>query len=157
MSTATIKADKVGACMARIANSVILARLHAQTEREKMEAVDLDLIDWLAPVDRYTGKPITKPKDTWTMRDEDAATYYAERTKRIAAMGYKLPDGYCPALCAEEVVRIAERNMVDAAGEFFPNVDADSLICLGLEKYRQFVELLLKLGVNHPSYQRPRL
>ena len=94
-------------------NAVLMARCIAEVEREKMDKMDEEILQaeyfisehWEPEIPRHR---ITKPKEAYLMNDEDAKDYYAERQKRINAMGYKLPDGHCPALCAELVQSTAE-------------------------------------------------
>ena len=142
-------------------NALLLAKTHASMQREAMRKIDLELIDWLAPVygnihSGKVGKPITDPKHLWMMGDEEAANYYAERDKAIRKAGYDVKPGYCPALIAEEVERIAARTLIEASEEFF-GTSADDLICSGIANYNKFVDLLIGLVVNHPNYRKPKI
>lgn len=154
MDTATqARANQAAKALNRPVNALLLAKAYAQCEREKMDKVDLRLLADRVYMDQYAeGKRITEPKDTWHMNETDAAHYQKLRQTEIDRMGYKLPRDHCPALVAEYLETQAEWAVVDAAAEFFPGVDRDGLLCLGLEKYHQFIDLVCKLVVNAPGY-----
>lgn len=144
------------------ARAVLLATAHAQLQRERMDALDRELLAeraWMTDLNLPPHEPskrITEPKDTWLMSDADGKNYHAERQRRIDAMGYRLPDGHCPALTAEHIQRQAERVLVDLAAPLF-GMDADKLLCAGLENYRKFIALTMKLIVSLPSFRPPNL
>ena len=147
----------------RPVNAVLLAMTLAQVERERMNKLDRELLAAtaynVAPEFAH-GRPIeriTDPKLAYLMGDEDAAEYHAERQQRIDAMGYRLPRGHCPALCAEEVQREAESVLIGAALVFFPTCTQDSLLCAGLGKHGQYVDLLVRMIVNAPGYMAPKM
>lgn len=142
--------------LAPAARAVIMATAHAQLERERMDALDRELIAFWKPVNQYTGKPITEPKDTWTMAETYWTDYHADRQAKIDAMGYKLARDFCPALVAEEDERKAKRLLLDVAAEFVPELAADR-VAFHLETYRKAVDLLMRIAVNHPGFRGPKL
>ena len=110
--------------------------------------------------------PITEPKHAFLMDEVDAADYHAECQARIqklyspkslAAMGWK--PGYCPALIAEHLQVQTEWLLIEAGGRMMgvdkPEEMNNSLLCLGLEKRREFIDLLVGLVVNLPDFRNP--
>ena len=167
MTTATQdRAQAIARELTRPVNAVLLATALAQTERERMDAIDRELLAATVyhVADEWTergmdGLPerITDHKDAFLMSEADAEDYYAQRQERIDALGHNLPRGHCPALCAEEVQRDAEHVLIDAAEPFFPGVTLHKLLCAGLDKHREYLDLLMKLVINSPGYVAPKL
>lgn len=133
-------------------NAYLLAATLAKAERERMDKVDADILDFMDVRDDK-GERITDPRRSYRMTDEYWAAYYAERDKRIREMGYKVPKDHCPALIAEELQRKAEHLILETAAKHMPELDPNRLLCCGMEKYREAIRLLVGLAVNHPKYQ----
>lgn len=140
-------------------NTVLLAKAYAQTEREKMNAIDqsilMDAIYWSDPK-RTEGKKIRiiDPKDTWRLADEEAKDFFAERDIRILKAGYKLKPGYCPALIAENLLIKTEQLLVESAEPIF-GVSLQQLLCAGMAKYHKYIDLLCSLVVKLPDFKNP--
>jgi len=144
-------------------NTVLLAMTHARVQRERIDAMER------AVLARQDGSPmyqvaekwrkrgrdewVTDPKHSYLMSAEDFADYNAECQHRIKQMGYKVPDGHCPALIAEHVQVQAEYALMLAAEEFF-DIGPDDVY---LEKRRKYLDLLIGLVVNAPGYRKPEL
>ena len=88
---------------------------------------------------------------------------YADANFTLREKGIKpadMDDDYCPALVAESIQREAERLIVDSAAEML-GLDFDGkelhhrLLCLGLDKYKQFLDLSVALVVNLPDFKNP--
>lgn len=137
-------------------NAVLMARAHAQLMREKISAMHAEVLDYLDVRDD-AGQRITDPTKAWHMDDRYSKEVYAEYDKRNREAGYKLKPGHCPALIAEGLQVTAEHNLVIAASEFFPEVTIDRLLCAGLDKYRKFIDLTIRLAVNAPGYKQPKI
>ena len=140
-------------------NAVLMAKAFAQIEREKIDAMDRDIllsdIYLSAPSPQNQEKArITKPQDSWLLCDADAKTYYAVRDFRIKQMGYDLKPGHCPALIAESVLSDARHLLVEVAKPVF-GVDLHDLLRAGMDKYYQYIDLLCKLVVNAPDFENP--
>jgi len=144
-------------------NAVLMAKAYALCERERMDKLDTELLQKFPiysagkhgrPVER-----ITNGKDMFLadLDSADVVFHYAERQHRINEMGYKLPDGHCPACVAEELQRAAERLLIDSAVEYFPDVTFDKIMqapnCI--ENLRKYIKLLCGLVVNAPGYKNP--
>ena len=158
MTTATVtrdSADVVSRALCPFVDTYLLAKAYAQTQREAMDKIDLELIARLSPMDGR--KPITNPRHLWRMGDAAYVEFQAARDDMIKAAGYNVERGYCPALMAEHVEISAARALVNEAGKFVPGMDADKLICSGLDNYYKAVDLLCKLVVNHPTYRAPKI
>jgi len=90
-------------------------------------------------------KIILAPKDSYLMSEEDLAKYYAKcKVARAAANLHVDHDDQCPLLVAEEMVRQAQRALIEEMSVLH-NLTADKLLCAGLDKYNQYVDLCLKL------------
>ena len=101
---------------------------------------------------------ITKAKDTWLIRDEPDHSYFNQkRREMIKQMGYNVPDDYCPALIAESIQREAETLIVEVAEKFSPSMTKHKLLCAGLEKYHKYIDLIVGMCVNHPSFIMPKI
>jgi hypothetical protein len=63
----------------------------------------------------------------------------------------------CPALTAESLQNDAEHLIIDAVAEMIGDSDdlAHNLICAGLDKYYQFIDLAVKMVVNMPGFKNP--
>jgi hypothetical protein len=143
-------------------NAVLMARTLAAVEREKMDKVDRAILECEYLTDKkwephVPVHHITDPKELHLMREEDWSDYYAERQKRIDGMGYKLPSGHCPACVAENLQIKAEHILVECAEKLFPGVTVDRILCgpNGLERLKEYLDLLIKLVVNLPDYRNP--
>lgn len=152
-----IDPKKLASSLNSAVNAVLMARAYHALQAERMRAVDLELIQVCKPIDRYSGEPIVEPDRLWHMTDECATDFCAERDIEIRKLGYDLEPGYCPALMAENTVRLAEQTLLECSREFFPEFTVNGLLCAGLDKYKQAIELLIGLTVNAPGYRAPKL
>lgn len=140
-------------------NAVLMAKVFAQVEREKIDAMNRDILT--TDVYLSTSSPqnqekvrITESQDSWLLCDADAKTYYAVRDFRIKQMGYDLKPGHCPALIAENVLTDTEHLLVEVAKPVF-GVDLHDLLCAGMDKYHKYIDLLCKLVVSMPGFKNP--
>ena len=85
--------------------------------------------------------------------DDECAVYYEYLHELFLARGFKdLPEvGYCPLCMAETLQLEAERAVIGAAGYLTARdgnvVTVDMLLCQrnGLEKYHQYIDLVVRL------------
>lgn len=158
MEATKANADRMARALVQHVNAVLLSQTHAAIMREKIDAIDRECMDHLAPIDQYDGTEITDPRKLWHMDDASAKMYYAFKHDMLKTRGYTVSEvGECPALVAENLLRLAQRNLVDGATEFFPTMTADKLICAGLPKYFEYIRLIIGLVTNHPNYRKPEL
>lgn len=96
--------------------------------------------------DKYmNGEPILDPKDSFLLEDDASAIYFAALDDEAKAAGFKdLKPGYCPLLMAENVVRDAERALIDAMAEI-TKITNDNIWNLGYDKRNEYLELTKKL------------
>ena len=140
-------------------NAVLMAHCVVEVEREKMDKIDREILQvayftseqWAPRMPRHR---ITEPKENYLMNDEDAKDYFAERQKRINAMGYKLPDGHCPALVAESVLSDARRILIEVSVPVW-GINPHQLLCAGMDKYHKYIDLICGLVVNLPGFKSP--
>ena len=165
MNELKARADRAARELMPAANTLLLAKANAELWAERVAPVQRELLRTCkityGNLDREKqGQPITDPKDSWLMGDDQAAHYFAELDAEYRRRGW-LTDadgvGYCPALMAGHLVTKAEHAMIVRAAEFIPGLEVDVLLCAGLEKYHKAIDLLIGLVVNHPSYRKPSL
>jgi len=106
---------------------------------------------------------ITDPKHLYLSTDEkQVSAYYAAVDRALRENGIKpndMPAEHCPLLVAEHEQTKAEWALIEAAarmlGDDKPEEFNNKLLCQpdGLEKRRQFIELVAKLVVNLPEGQ----
>jgi len=106
-------------------------------------------------------QPITDHKDLYLSTDEEQiSAYYGAVDKALRENGIKpddMPDEHCPLLVAEHNQTKAEWALITAAarmlGDDEPEEFNNKLLCQrnGLEKRREFIELVAKLVVNLPE------
>ena len=160
-------------------NAYLLALTHAQLMREAVDKVQRavlaeiplynDLESDMADVPR---ERITDPKLAYLSQDEEGcAAYFAECNRREREGRIKpadMPDEHCPALVAENLQTQAEWAILDAYADMMElrndegeRIDGQEvnhlLLCMGLEKRRDAIELMVKLVVNRPGYKRPEI
>ncbi|WP_194727401.1 hypothetical protein [Noviherbaspirillum malthae] len=90
---------------------------------------------------------ITEPKLSFLMSDSDFAVYHqrCDEARKAAGLSITL-EGGCPLLEAEELLRVAQRAMVDSMADV-TQITANKAVTLPLEQYREFVDLTLRLLV----------
>jgi len=112
----------------RLAAAVVLARVLAQTERERVLAYTLPLFAQFSFEDD-NGNKITDPEYLYLSDDdEQAAAYFAACDVAHREHGFTGPAGSCPALMAEEEQRKAENVLLDALGTF-SGIDGRNYSC----------------------------
>lgn len=102
------------------AKAVLMARVFAQLERERVDAYILPILArYQFRADRRhgdDGELITKTGDLYLCTDEPGiAAFFAECDQAHRAHGFKGPQGHCPALTAETLVMRAETALIGLA------------------------------------------
>lgn len=134
-------------------NAVLLAMVHKELMEEKCGAIQRGLL--------ATGKygACRDPKLTWLPAEEggvDDKQYYSDLDAAYRTAGWTdLEPGHCPALIADSVLTDAHHCLIACAEEFFPGITVDRLLCAGLARYKEFIDLLVKLVVSAPGYRKP--
>ncbi len=133
------------------AQALLGAMACKETIRPIVEGYEKKILDDLAPLDRYEGEPITDIKYSWMMPDDIFKIYDARcRVERDKAGLHVEKDEFCPLLVADTLVVDATHALIDATESIF-HVDKHVLLCSGLDKYNEYVDLMLKLLVSHPK------
>ncbi|MFA5151120.1 MAG: hypothetical protein WC554_01025 [Clostridia bacterium] len=145
-------------------NAVLLARIYAKVKRADVDKIEravlaeAPLTNGLEVEHGLPARMITEPKETYLCTDKEIlANYYAEVNKHERQTGIKpdtMPDDCDPACCAEEVLRTAQHLLIKAAEPVF-DATLYQLLCAGLYKYREYINLLCGLVVNLPDFKNP--
>ena len=141
-------------------NTYLKAKAFASLERERVAPIQAELLRVWKPTATRNGRPgepITNFDRLYLCEDDELCNdIFRDMDRMYREAGWKdLKPGECPALIAENLVTKAGWAVIEAARRWFPTVDCNSLLCLGLEKYRRYIDLLVGLVVNHPKYVRP--
>lgn len=155
---------KPNAAMLDAAEAVLKAMAIVGTVRPIVEAYQTEILakgKWKVMAEACEpgtqGEIITEPKLSFLMSDSDFAVYYQRCDEARKAAGLSITfDGGCPLLEAEELLRIAQRAMIDSMAEV-TKITADRAVTLRLDEYREFVDLTLRLLVpfiDHAAIKR---
>ena len=140
----------------------LMSRAYAETVRE---AIDKAYVKVLKDFPIYedldirgiSGDRIVTEKTMYLSTDKKTCkAIYDEIDSELRKAGLKpddMPDDHCPALVAEEIQRQAERLVIETTAEMLGEEDfLHRLICHGIDKYREFIELVTKMIVNMPNF-----
>ncbi len=153
-------------------NAYLMQRAYAETMRQAVDEVHLAILTQ-CPIyaNRYrgdhsgTGELILKSGNLYLAAEEDEAEvqeFYSEANHRLRECGLKpkgMKDSHCPAL-VEEHNRIKTEWLLCECGAEMLGVDDpknfhNDLLCHGLAKVQEFIDLLCGLVVNEPGYKNP--
>ncbi len=153
-------------------NAYLMARTYAEVQREKVDKIERGLLETAKYFTsdkhrRYEkGKiRITDPDKTWLLSDEDSQDYLLDVRFALEKAGYKIKSTpgepehsyFCPALTAESLQTKTEHLLIDSAAEMIGEKGnfQNRLLCAGLDKYKQFIELVVGMVVNMPGFKNP--
>ncbi len=112
--------------VAPAARAVLMARVFADMERERVNAYIRPIFDKYGFTygakwgDEHAGEPITDPKHLYLADDEvQTACYFNECDRAHRAHGFTGLKGHCPALRAEHLVMVAERELLKLGSDLF--------------------------------------
>lgn len=132
----------------------------AESIRKKVDAIQREVLKGVIlfnDLDARHGldrQRISEPSQTYMSEDEDALNeYYKAVDAELRKAGIKptdMPLEHCPALVAEHERVQAEWNLLDEAAKMFGVYEGvgqfnNSLLCAGLDKRQQFIELTVSL------------
>lgn len=153
-------------------NAYLMTRTYAEVMREKVNEVYKESLE-IFPLytDMYADleskrrraeiKRIYNPANMYLSKDEDTCKdVYKDVDFQLRKKGLKpesMPDDHCPALTAEHLQTKTQHILIDAAAEMLgENGDfRHKALCLGLDKYYEFIGLVVKLVVNAPGFKNP--
>jgi len=125
MTTPTLDEFKaLSRAIAPAARAVLMARVHAEMERARVDAYirpifDTYRFDDLPKIHDYTG-PIADVDHLYLCADEQqVAAFFAECETAHRAHGFTGPAGHCPALTAEHLVVVVETELIKLATPTF--------------------------------------
>lgn len=153
-------------------NTYLMARVYAEVQREKVNAIEIEILNtasYFADPElthhRDIPERITDPKLTYLLKDTESVEYLLDVKQALIKAGYKIksikdqPEHCynCPALTAEDLQSKTEWVLIDATAEMLgENKDfRHTLLCAGLDKYKEFIDLAVKLVVNMPGFKNP--
>lgn len=152
-------------------NAYLVGRAFAETLREKVNAVYQEILlihplyEDLDTRARKAEPPrIYDPDRMYLSTDEETCSdVYADANHTLKERGIKpddMPAEHCPALVAEDVQRKTERLIIENAAEMLqsdisPGDFQHKLLCLGLDKYQEFINLCVGLVVKLPDFKKP--
>lgn len=138
----------------------LAARAIAEVERERVDKIQRRVLAESVFMANTHGRDgggrafrVTEPKDSYLMRDEDAARYFDTLNAIHLAEGFKDAEkGYCPALTSEHNQTKAEWALIEASRAFFPEVTNDKLLGAGgCEMRRKYIDLIVGLVLAAPK------
>lgn len=126
ISTPTLPAFKRWAKdTAPAARAVLMARAHAQLQRERVDAYVKPIFDsyrftYSNKYPEKAGQPLASPKHLYLADDEPmVAAFFADCDKAHREHGFTGPAGHCPALTAEHLLVVAENWLIELAEPLF--------------------------------------
>ena len=146
-------------------DAYLLARVHAEVLREKVDAICRQVLAE-APLkvsaknaERGMPELITEPNRAWLadLDSPEMQDYDAECDKRLRAAGLKpesMPADHCPALVAERIKVEAEWLLLETAWQAIGQ-SGDGWKGLYGDNRKKFLDLCVGLVVNSPGYQNP--
>lgn len=136
--------------------ALLMAKAHVELTRERVVPIQKAMLALVKAVDKETGKPITEAKDGYRMSDEQFKDYLTEVHHEYIKEGFNVKQDYCPLLIAEDLERQAKHALILAmnAQKEFESVTVNGLLCLGIAKYEQFIDLCIKLIVPFVKKER---
>lgn len=149
-----------------LVSAALLVRAHAELVREKVDEIHREILIECPIYANQFGRTdqILTSSDLYLTNDDGARQdFYDEADKRTRAAGLKpddMPRDFCPALVAEQLRRDAERRIILAVAgsltkEQTPEEFFNGLLCLGIDKFRRFIDLVIGLVVNLPDFKNP--
>jgi len=108
--------------IAPAARAVLMARVYAEMERERVNAYILPIFKGYNFINRRDGVAIDKPEDLYMVDDLDdplVRAFYADCDDAHRAHGFTGPAGHCPALRAENMVITVERELLKLGSSMF--------------------------------------
>ena len=153
-------------------NAYLMARTLAECERERVDKIANEILNTakyyadskFITRGRTSGR-ITENKDAWMLREDEHRDFLIDLKTALIKAGYKIKSKLnepeysynCPALSAEHLLTQTGWLVVDTTAEMIgeSNDFRDRLLCIGLKKYNEFIDLAVKMVVNTPGFKNP--
>ena len=151
-------------------SAYLMARAYAETMRERVDKIESAiLVECPLPNDLeqkrgLAARQITDPNHVYLCTNDDyLQDYFQETDKRLREAGYKPDDmskDHCPALVAEHLQTETEWILLDCASDMMKmGLDGQELnhrlLCKGMDKRQEFIDLVVGLVVNLPDFKNP--
>jgi hypothetical protein len=150
----------------------LLARARAEVIREKVDKIEREILEsacyFSSPLlaGHSITKRITEPSESYLLKEDDARDYFLDVKAALIESGFNIKEVpneaehhyFCPALTAESLQNKTEHLIIENGAEMLGENPKDfsyRLLCAGLEKYKQFIDLCVKLVVNLPDFKKP--
>ena len=164
---------KISNAVKSAVRAYLLARANAELERERVDRIEQKILEsanyhtspeW---VERGRPERNTDPKKTYLLGENELHDYLFAERHELEKAGYEIKDNpgepkwsyNCPACVAESLQVKAEHILIEAGAEMLgyedPKGFIGKLLCAGLEKYRRFIDLIVKMVVNMPDFKHP--
>ena len=136
--------------------TLLMAKAHVELIRERVIPIQKSTLALVKAVDHETGEPITDAKDGYRMSDEQFEDYLNEVHHEYIKEGFDVKINHCPLLIAEDLERQAKHAVILAfqEREEFKSITVNGLLCLGIAKYEEFIDLCIKLVVPFVKKER---
>ena len=152
-----------------LVRSYLLARTFYEVTKEQVDAVYAVILREI-PVfaDRepgagrrgLSGQRIYDHEKLYLTSDDDACQrVWGEAHKRLLAAGIKpatMSRDHCPALVAREQLSKVSNALADEAGKGM-GLSAGKLLCHGLDRYYEFIDLVVGAIVSLPTFEKPKI
>jgi len=168
-----MKKPQVTQAVKSAVNAYLMARTLAECERARVDEIANNILkeiefypakEWAEMRCKETER-ITDHKRSYLMSNEDHKDFLLYLKDDLIKSGYEIKSipgeaehSYCcPALTAESLQSDTERLIIEAAAEMLGETGDfhHTLLCNGLDKYNQFIDLVVKMVVNMPDFKNP--
>jgi hypothetical protein len=142
-----------------LVSSYLVAKASFEILDIKVSKVYAELLEKYHVLDDE-GKRIYNHEYLYTSNDDETINkIYSEAEKLLRERKIKpddMKDGYCPALVAQELLSGIAKEIIEITGAPF-NVTPHKLLCAGLNKYNEWIELIVGLVMSLPDFKKPDL
>ncbi len=140
-----MKTFKPTRAMIESAKTLLMAMAYVQTIAPTVKAYRKKALDEIKGTNRYDGTVVSDIELDYQLTDEDFQRYLALTKKYRDDEGFKVEDDdFCPLLVAEHMVTKAQWAIIESMEEV-TGIKQDKLLCSGMENYKKYIDLTLRL------------
>ena len=156
---------KITPALKSAVNAYLMARANAELQREAVDRIEREVLE-SASYYTETKKRISDPAKTYQLCDSESRDYLLTLKQALINNGYDIksikgePEThyYCPALVAENLQRMTEKVLVEAAAEMFGfGKEFEQRLRYKPDKCEKFIDLAVRLVVNSPDFKPPTI
>ena len=142
-----------------LVNAYLMARVMAESMREQVNAIYLDILTECPIYGDRDGRQIFDPGRLYLCDNmslvQDAWDEADQRERKAGLKPASMPADHCPALVAEHDLIKVEWELIKASGEKL-GVTNTKLLCAGGSEMRQkFIDLVVGLVISLPDFKSP--